>query len=53
MEAGSDARALLAKILEEGTRQEQEIESETRLGGYDYGFTWFKAGGFRHARFCL
>ena len=53
LEAGSDARALLAKILEEGTRQEQEIESETRLGGYDYGFTWFKAGGFRHARFCL
>ena len=33
LEAGSDARALL---LEEDTRQEQEIESEMGLGGYDY-----------------
>ena len=37
LEAGSDARALLVEILEEDTRQEQEIESEMGLGGYDYG----------------
>ena len=36
LEAGSDARAVLVKILEEDTRKEQEIESEMGLGGYDY-----------------
>ena len=35
LEAGSDTRALLV-ILEEDTRQQQEIESEMGIGGYDY-----------------
>ena len=36
LESGGGARALLVEILEEDTRQEQEIESEMGLGGYDY-----------------
>ena len=36
LKAGSDARDLLVEILDEDTRQEQDIESEMGPGGHDY-----------------